>query len=124
MGTRTSKQKKTDEPLEDNVLRTGDMDRSVMAYFVSTGGIFISFCALSVFSEKSVKIRINGEKFAYPEIRLLISYFFSFVAATIMRFMAKERISVKQILHPIYKNENYIISSVLLFFCKYFINHL
>ena len=115
--TGANKKKDTPNPIE-NVLRTGDMDRSTFAYLISGGGIFVSFLIMSIVSEKSVKIRINGEKFAYPEVRLIIGYLFSFIAATTMRFATKEKISVKQLLHPIYKNENYIISSVLLFFCK------
>ena len=115
--------KDSDEPVKPkNVLRSGDMDRSDKFYLLSVAGIFFSFLIMSLISEKSVKIRINGEKFQFPEVRLIIGYFFSFVAATVMRFVTKEDISFKKLLHPIYKNENYIISSVLLFFCKNFPN--
>ena len=109
--------KKSDN-LGSNVLRTGDMNRSTSTFFLSTAGIFISFLIMSLISEKSVKIKINGENFAYPEVRLIIGYLLSFCAATAMRFVTKENISVKQLLDPIYKNENYIVSSVLLFFCE------
>ena len=120
---KTGSNKKTDTPNQpENVLRTGDMNRSTLAYLISGGGIFVFFLIMSIVSEKSVKIRINGEKFKYPEVRLIIGYLFSFIAATTMRFMTKEKISIKQMLHPIYKNENYIISSILLFFCKHYFN--
>ena len=109
--------KKTDRNPE-NILRTGNMDRSTTAYLISGGGIFLSFLIMSIVSEKSVKVKINGEKFAFPEVRLIIGYLFSFIAATTMRFITKEKISFTKLLHPIYKNENYIISSILLFFCN------
>jgi UDP-galactose transporter B1 len=104
-----------------SVLRTGDMNRSYLAYIISLAGIMVSFILMSIVSEKSVKTTINGEKFQYPEIRLLIAYLFAFVASSVMRFVNKEDISMTKFLHPIYKNENYIISSVALFFSMEFV---
>ena len=97
------------------------MNRGWSAFFISISGIMLSFILMSLVSEKSVSVKLDGKKFQYPEIRLLISYFLAFVAASTMRFMNKEDISLKQFMHPIYKNENYIISSVALFFSMEFV---
>lgn len=102
-----------------NTIHTNGRGLSLKVYLISVLGIFFSFLIMSHFNEKSVNIRINGEKFEYPELRLIIGYFCAFVASTIARFITKEKISIKNLLHPIFKNENYIISSILLFFCKF-----
>lgn len=102
-----------------HVLRSGDMNRTYQAFMLSGFLIFVSYIGMSLVSEKSVKIKIDGKKFEYPEIRLILGYTLAFVGSTVLRVVLKEDISFSKILHPIYKNENYIISSVLLFFSKF-----
>lgn len=115
----------TNEPLstqkteDSNPLRTGHLNKSWMAFGLSILGIMGSFIIMSLFSEKAVKIRINGEKFQYPEVRLFLNYVMAFIAATVMRFVNRENISPLRLLDPIFKNENYILSSIFLFFCKF-----
>ena len=116
---------RTKEPLskgatEDaNPLRTGHLNKGWMAFAISILGIMASFIIMSLFSEKAVKIRINGEKFQYPEVRLFLNYLLAFIAATAMRFVNRENISPFKLLDPIFKNENYILSSIFLFFCRF-----
>ena len=113
--------KKNNHEEAKTVLRTGDMNRGWKMYFFSVFGVMISFILMSLMSEKSVKVLIDGKKFQYPEIRLFIAYLLSFIASSVMRFLNKEKISFRQFMHPIYKNENYIISSVALFFSMEFV---
>lgn len=108
----------TPTPVDMNPLRTGHLNKGWTVFAISILGIMFSFIIMSLFSEKAVKIKVNGEKFAYPEVRLFLNYFLAFVAATVMRFVNREKISAFQLLDPVYKNENYILSSIFLFFCK------
>lgn len=108
----------TPTPVDSNPLRTGHLNKGWMTFALSILGIMFSFIIMSLFSEKAVKIKVNGEKFSYPEVRLFLNYLLAFVAATVMRFVNREKISAFRLLDPVYKNENYILSSIFLFFCK------